>query len=99
MHSGPSSPASWVQAEQLSSSAPSLRSLMILDPLAEVLRQHLAPGRPVVVPLGPPRVDPVGDAVSAERAGHPPRLAEVLGAALAGGKDDHAGLQHVEVAA
>src|SRR5689334_13916960 len=45
------------------------------DPLAEVLGQHLAPGRPVVVPGRAPRVDAVGHALAAERVGHPPRLA------------------------
>src|ERR1700677_645537 len=52
--------------------------------LVEVLRQHPAPGRPLVRPLLAPVVHPVGDPLVAKHRRHPPRFADVLPVAFAG---------------
>src|SRR3954454_25400936 len=56
--------------------------------LVEVLREHRAPGRPLVRPFLTPGIDAVGHTLAAQRLRGGPRLTDVLPGALAGGEDD-----------
>src|SRR5262245_51243697 len=65
--------------------------------LRQVLRQHLAPGHPVVAPLLAPRVDAVRDALLPEHALDAPALVGVLELALAVRQQHEPPPQPVEV--
>src|SRR5580698_4049487 len=60
------------------------------DHFVEVLGEHSAPGGPLVVALGAPVVDAVWDSLGAQGVGHPPGFADVFPFAFAGGEDDPA---------
>src|SRR5947207_3874563 len=67
-----------------------------LGQLAKIERQHAAPRRPIVGPLFAPRDDAIGNALATQDVGHAPRLADVLGAALAGGEQHVAPADRLE---
>lgn len=91
---------------ELRSVGPMLRGLpyprliyRLSGPLIEDLGEHGAPGGPVMVPLGAPGVDAVGDALGAESICEAPGFGDVLGASFAGGEEDEAFAEFVEVGA
>ena len=52
------------------------------DQCVKILRQHVGPSGPVVIPLRARWVDPVGDALGAQNFGYSSRLAGILPATL-----------------